>query len=67
MDGYPEGTIFIEIRGVYDGWSVAKLPTGEMINRWQPDDRRYWPTQAWIELESKDAQSTDRRTPERPE
>jgi hypothetical protein len=58
MDGYPEGTIFIEIRGIYDGWSVAKLPNGTLYNRWKPDDkRRYAATQEWI----------DRRTPERAE
>jgi hypothetical protein len=45
----PEGTILIEIRGLYDGWSVAKLPDGSMINRWEPDSHRFKPTQDWIE------------------
>lgn len=58
MDGYPEGTVFIEIRGIYDGWSVARLPDGTLHNRWEPDDeRRYVATQEWI----------DRRTPEQAE
>lgn len=30
----PEGTTLIEIRGVYDGWSAALLPNGEILNRW---------------------------------
>ena len=47
-DIYPEGTIFIELRGVYDGWSVAKLPDGELINRWIEKDRRYQRTQNYI-------------------
>jgi hypothetical protein len=33
MNDYPEGTIGIEIRGIYDGVSVWKLPSGEMVNR----------------------------------
>lgn len=49
MDGYPEGTVFIEIRSIYDGWSVAKLPDGSLHNRWEPDDsRRFTATQEWI-------------------
>lgn len=49
MTDYPEGTIFIEIRGIYDGWSCAKLPDGTMVNRWPEDDRKHACTQAWIE------------------
>ncbi len=49
MIDYPEGTIFIEIRDIYDGWSVAQLPDGTLINRWDPEDRRYLPTQKWID------------------
>lgn len=48
MIDYPEGTIFIEIRDIYDGWSVAQLQDGTLINRWEPEDRRYLPTQKWI-------------------
>lgn len=25
----------IELRGVYDGWSIAVLKSGQMINRWE--------------------------------
>ena len=49
MTDYPEGTVLIEIRGIYDGWSVAKLPDGTMVNRWPEDDRRHKPTQEWID------------------
>ncbi len=49
MEDFPEGTILIEIRGIYDGWSIAKLPDGTLVNRWPKDDRRYAPTQAVIE------------------
>lgn len=49
MIDYPEGTIRIEIRGIYDGWSVAKLPNGELVNRWSKDDRRHDSTQRWID------------------
>ena len=48
-DIYPEGTVFIELRGVYDGWSVAQLLEGEMINRWIEKDRRYQATQNYID------------------
>ena len=41
---------YISIRGVYDGWSVAVLKDGTMLNRWPPDDRRHKATQDWIEL-----------------
>jgi hypothetical protein len=39
---------YIEIRGIYDGWSVAKLKDGTLVNRWPVDDRRHGPTQEWI-------------------
>lgn len=39
---------YIEIRGIYDGWSVAKMKDGRMLNRWPLYDRRHKPTQAWI-------------------
>ena len=41
-------TLFIEIRGIYDGWSVKQLPDGTLANRWPVGDRRYQPTQDWI-------------------
>jgi hypothetical protein len=49
VTNYPEGTVGIEIRGIYDGVSVWKLPSGEMVNRWPVDDWRHKPTQEWIE------------------
>lgn len=39
---------YIEILGIYDGWSVAKMKDGRLLNRWPPDDRRHKPTQDWI-------------------
>jgi hypothetical protein len=46
---FPEGTIFIKIFGIYDGWSVAKLPDGTLVNRWQEGDRRHVETRDWME------------------
>ena len=43
---------YIEIRGIYDGWSVAVMKDGWMLNRWPPDDRRHAATQAWIEMKA---------------
>ena len=40
----------IQIRGISDGWSVAQMKDGRMLNRWPPEDRRHKPTQDWIEL-----------------
>lgn len=48
-DPLPAGTLFIEIRGVYDGWSVAELPDGTLLNRWEESDgRRYQETEDFI-------------------
>ena len=49
--GIREGTIGIEIRGIYDGVSVWKLPDGTLVNRWPEYDRRHAETQAWIDQE----------------
>lgn len=49
MKDYPEGTILIEIRGFYDGWSVAKLPDGTLVNRWPIGDWRHAAVQKWID------------------
>lgn len=47
-----------EIRGVYDGWSVAVLNDGTMVNRWANDagdgpepgyERRYAATQEYMD------------------
>ena len=45
---FPEGTTLIEIREIYDGWSVAKLPDGMLVNRWDKGTRRYVATEQWI-------------------
>ena len=39
----------IEIRGLYDGWSIAVLNDGRVMNRWPEGDRRHKPTQDYIE------------------
>lgn len=41
--------ILIEIRGIYDGWSVAKMKDGSYRNRWSADDPRHAPTQECID------------------
>lgn len=48
MNDFPQGTIMIEIFGIYDGWSVAKLPDGTLVNRWEPGDYRHERTEQWI-------------------
>jgi hypothetical protein len=48
MIDLPEGTVYIEIRGIYDGVSVYKLPDGTLVNRWEPSDWKYQATQDWI-------------------
>jgi len=49
MSDFPDGTVLIEIREIYDGWSIAKLPDGTYRNRWPEDDPRYEKTQRCIE------------------
>lgn len=49
---FPEGTVLIEIRGIYDGWSVAKLPDGSLVNRWHPNDSRHHAVQEWIAMQA---------------
>lgn len=39
----------IEIRGNYDGWSIAKMKDGRYLNRWTPDSPFYAKAQAVIE------------------
>ena len=43
-----EVAMTIEVRGIFDGWSVAQMKDGRLLNRWPPDDRRHQPTQEWI-------------------
>ena len=48
-ENFPKGTTFIEIREIYDGWSIAQLPSGELVNRWPENTRRHAETQECIE------------------
>lgn len=48
-ENWEDAAILIEIRGIYDGWSVKQMPDGTLVNRWPPDDRRHAPAQQWIE------------------
>ena len=50
-DDFPEGTIFRELSEIYDGWSIAQLPDGTMINRWDKGTRRYIATEQWMKGE----------------
>ena len=50
-DDFPEGTIFRELSEIYDGWSIAQLPDGTMINRWDKGTRRYVATEQWMKGE----------------
>lgn len=49
----PIGTIYIEIRHIYDGVSVAQHPDGSLHNLWPKESRRYQLTQEWIEQQEK--------------
>lgn len=44
-----EFVLYIEIRGLYDGWSVGVKPDGSLHNRWDKDDYRYARTQKFID------------------
>ena len=33
-----EGVTLVEIRGVYDGWSILINEQGEWLNRWENDE-----------------------------
>lgn len=41
--------MLIEIRGVYDGWSIAEMKDGTLVNRWDEDDPRYLPTEDFMD------------------
>ena len=49
-DDFPEGTVLIELRNVYDGWSVARLPDGTLVNRWEKGTRRHSLTEEYIKV-----------------
>ena len=48
---FPEGTILLEIREIYDGSSIAKLPDGAMVNLWDEGTSRYVSTEQWMKGE----------------
>jgi hypothetical protein len=35
--------------GIYDGWIAAELKDGRIVNRWDKADRRWAPTQTFID------------------
>lgn len=39
----------VEIRGIYDVWSIAVLRDGTLVNRWPEGDPRHAPTQKIID------------------
>lgn len=41
---------YIELRGVYDGWSIARMKDGSYVNRWHENDHRYKRAQDFIEM-----------------
>ncbi len=43
-----EFVLYIEIRGLYDGWSVGVKEDGTMYNRWPEGDERHAATQRFI-------------------
>lgn len=47
---HDEVETFIELRGVYDGWSIAEMKDGSYTNRWAETDHRYKRTQDFIEM-----------------
>ena len=38
----------IEVPG-YDGWSLAMLKSGVLVNRWEKDDTRYLPAKRYAQ------------------
>jgi len=54
---------YIELRGIYDGWSVRWHADGRMENRWLVGDKKYAPTQKFIE-ENQDRMNEERRNDE---
>ena len=43
--------VLIEVQGIYDGWSVAKMKDGRVLNRWDKitEPYRWDKTQQWID------------------
>lgn len=46
----------VELRGVYDGWSIAVMKDGSRVNRWDKKDypKRWAATQAVLDAEGDD-------------
>ena len=34
----PDVDYLVEVRGVYDGWSIAVMKDGSYVNRWEDPD-----------------------------
>lgn len=49
MTDIPADAIGIEVRSIYDGVSIWRMPDGSLVNRWPAEDRRHAATQEWIE------------------
>lgn len=51
--GMSDIEMLYQIRGVYDGWSAARLTDGRIVNRWPAADypHRHAATQEWIDRE----------------
>lgn len=49
---YTQVDHFIEIRGIYDGWSIAVMADGRHVNRWDPETYpgRYKAAQDFIDM-----------------
>lgn len=43
-----DADVLIEVRGLYDGWSIALMKDGTIVNRWEPGDRRHAMAEKWI-------------------
>lgn len=52
-----DDVMFHELRDVYDGWSVAELPDGTLLNRWTEGTRRHAITQDYIDRLKEEAKN----------
>ena len=49
MSNLDDYKYIIEIRSIYDGWSIGVTYDNEYVNRWDKDDYRYLATEEVIE------------------
>jgi hypothetical protein len=51
VKGVPDEQVHMlyTLRDIYDGWSVAKLKDGRLINRWPVGTRKHALAQDWID------------------